>query len=377
MGYNLFPLHDSETAKLTPTAAYNWPDNRGTATAFPLSAFGLSAFFFTTIGHLFLGESTSRFLMMLAAGTVILNMTSFFFLRLIPTTPNYAAVASDDISTRSDSSTKLRKRSPSLIDPDAFDDDDNASRTSLDSVALPPGSHPGATASQDITGLALLRTIDFWALFLLLGLLAGVGLMTINNIGNDAGALWRYKNPETKRAFIRSREQMHVGILSLMSFAGRLASGAGSDVLIKRMHASRFWCLVVSGGVFVVAQVLALLVSDPNYLFLVSGLTGIGYGALFGVYPALVADTFGVAGLSLNWGFMIFAPVISGNIYNVVYGRIADANGGTTCAKGQACYVSAYWLTLLSSIAGVVGAMWCVRYEGRKKALRSRGGREA
>jgi len=126
-----------------------------------------------------------------------------------------------------------------------------------------------------------------------------------------------------------------------------------------------------------VAQALALLVSNPHYLFLVSGLTGLAYGALFGVYPALVADTFGVTGLSLNWGFMIFAPVLSGNVYNVVYGRVADRNGGPDCVKGMECYVSAYWLTLLSSVVGVVGAMWCVRYEGLKKARVGRGGREA
>jgi hypothetical protein len=44
----------------------------------------------------------------------------------------------------------------------------------------------------DITGLALLPTLDFWLLFILLGILTGVGLMTINNIGNDVS--WNCKN---------------------------------------------------------------------------------------------------------------------------------------------------------------------------------------
>lgn len=39
--------------------------------------------------------------------------------------------------------------------------------------------------STDITGFQLLRKSDFWLLFLMLGLLTGIGLMTINNIGND------------------------------------------------------------------------------------------------------------------------------------------------------------------------------------------------
>jgi hypothetical protein len=44
------------------------------------------------------------------------------------------------------------------------------------------GSH---SSRPDITGLQLLRTTDFYLLFLMLGLLTGIGLMTINNIGND------------------------------------------------------------------------------------------------------------------------------------------------------------------------------------------------
>jgi hypothetical protein len=37
----------------------------------------------------------------------------------------------------------------------------------------------------DISGFNLLPKPDFWLLFTLLGILTGIGLMTINNIGND------------------------------------------------------------------------------------------------------------------------------------------------------------------------------------------------
>lgn len=403
------------------SAAYNWPQHRGTATAFPLSGFGLSAFFFATLGHLFLGDSTSDFLLLLAAGTVVLNGVSFFFLRLIPTPPasTYHPVPGDSRSTYSGAaSTKLRKRASSLVDPSEFERTPSPflhashpvalHHTSVTSRSNTPQTAPANDADEhtailssrastvsdygrdefhkhqptlppsEITGLALLKHVEFWQLFGMLGLLAGVGLMTINNIGNDAGALWRAYAPGTDRSFIRSREQMHVGLLSLMSCAGRISSGIGSDVLIKRLHASRFWCLFFSATVFILAQLAALTVTNPNFLFLVSGLTGLGYGALFGVFPALTADAFGVSGMSLNWGFMIFAPVLTGNVYNVLYGRILDANtppgAGGECV-GHGCYVNAYWLTLASSILGAVGALWCVRYERMKKMRRLRGGR--
>lgn len=43
---------------------------------------------------------------------------------------------------------------------------------------------PGAASSTpsqrlEITGFAIVRMIEFWQLFIILGLLAGVGLMTI------------------------------------------------------------------------------------------------------------------------------------------------------------------------------------------------------
>ena len=41
----------------------------------------------------------------------------------------------------------------------------------------------------DISGFKLLPKPDFWLLFILLGILTGIGLMTINNIGNDVSQL--------------------------------------------------------------------------------------------------------------------------------------------------------------------------------------------
>ena len=46
------------------------------------------------------------------------------------------------------------------------------------------------------------------------------------------------------------------------------------------------------------------------------------YGFLYGVYPSLVAETFGVSGLSTNWGFVIIAPTFLSNFFNIIYGSI-------------------------------------------------------
>lgn len=172
---------------------------------------------------------------------------------------------------------------------------------------------------------------------------------------------------------------MHVSILSLGSFVGRLASGIGSDFVVKKLHSSRYWSIVASSSIFVIAQIAGLTVENPNYLFLLSTLTGLGYGALFGVYPALVADSFGAKGLGINWGAMTISPVISGNIFNTFYGHILDSHSGPVdghdrlCEDGKSCYSAAYSITLIASIIGAAWSLYCVWHEIRVKRLEKKG----
>jgi len=50
--------------------------------------------------------------------------------------------------------------------------------------------------------------------------------------------------------------------------------GIGSDVIVKRFHASRFWCLVFSSCLFTVAQICGVRIENPHVLGFLSGLTG-------------------------------------------------------------------------------------------------------
>ncbi|QIX01352.1 hypothetical protein AMS68_006869 [Peltaster fructicola] len=325
-------------------SATNFPSHRGTATAFPLSCFGLSALLFTTISAVVL-DDTSGLLLLLGIGTVSAVLVSTIFLRLITAT-GYGLLPSEEPRKDSDELERTTSR----------------------------GSWKDAE-DVNITGLALLRSSKFWQLLVLLGLLGGVGLMTINNIGNDARSLWHHYDDTASREAIQKRQLMHVGILSLMSFVGRLCSGIGSDWLVHH-RSTRLWTLVVSSAVFAAAQVVGLALENPNYLFWLSGLTGLGYGALFGVYPALVADAFGAAGMASNWGAMIFAPVLSGFLYNLVYGAVLDAHsvykgagrvGERVCDEGRQCYAAAYWVTLGSSVLGMAWVLWCIMAERSQK----------
>lgn len=145
--------------------------------------------------------------------------------------------------------------------------------------------------------------------------------------------------------------------------------GVGSDFLIKVLHANRVWCLVAASILFALAQLSAVLITNPNFLGLVSGFSGIAYGFLFGVFPSIVAETFGINGLSQNWGILTLAPAVSGNVFNLLYGRIYDSHsivnpgGQRVCNNGLDCYRASYLATLAASLVGLVLALWVIRCE--------------
>jgi hypothetical protein len=200
-------------------SALNWPHHRGTATGVPLAAFGLSAFFFSTFAQFVLPGSTGHFLMLLACGTFGLVFTSFFFLRVLPH-PHYTAVSSREAGmtdsqrlhrTRSEESKHHRER---IIDEEpgrsifvnvhslqgdilsqydagagsaggVMSEADETSSLMSKSTTSSPGDINQESSVKDhahrvdIRGLKMLPLLEFWQLFALMGILTGIGLMTI------------------------------------------------------------------------------------------------------------------------------------------------------------------------------------------------------
>ena len=141
--------------------------------------------------------------------------------------------------------------------------------------------------------------------------------------------------------------------------------------MVKKLNLSRFWCLFASSVLFTLTQLAGSAISDPHKLTIIAGLTGIAYGFLFGVFPSLTAHTFGIGGLSQNFGVMTLAPIFSGNIFNILYGTIydkhsvVDPTGVRDCPDGLGCYQSAYYMTFFSGVAGIVVCLGSIVHEKR------------
>lgn len=199
----------------------NYPNHRGTATSFPLAAFGLSAFFFSTISTIAFRGDTGKFLLLLALGTTLLVVVSSFFIRIVPPVGKYSSLPShapilngahesrtslrlcetSEIGTHHRRSNSIHSRefsataiaSPSDAGFPKTDPDETSSLVSKSAEASiisdnddddvleeEPISHLAAgSPNADIRGLSLLQCPEFWQLFMMMGLLAGIGLMTI------------------------------------------------------------------------------------------------------------------------------------------------------------------------------------------------------
>ncbi|PWZ02829.1 MFS general substrate transporter [Testicularia cyperi] len=227
--------------------------------------------------------------------------------------------------------------------------------------------------TTDISGRELFKQLDFFLIFFLMTLVSGAGLLLINNVGTITKTLWDYNHrndttllaatliprsslvdmagapaamvgPATAstesqmqtlklsaKSSVQQLQAHQVSAISLCNCAGRILIGLLSDYLVNRTGnaAKRVWLLIVVTTLAFSSQVLAATpdaIQTVDQLLSVSVLTGLAYGTLFGICPVLVFEWFGMAHFSQNYGFVSLSPVVAGNIFNLLFGRIYDSH---------------------------------------------------
>ncbi|QRV92856.1 major facilitator superfamily transporter [Ceratobasidium sp. AG-Ba] len=360
------------------------------------SAFGLSAFFFSFLAReLFPGRTTS-FLMVLVFGTTVPVLAGALVIKTPPSMVGRIRLPADDNETRVPGDEDLQARAGGE-DPEAVQDElrdvlRDGVRVPAEEVPLrsgdesvlygernpwasqaqtPAGQTPkssvGGPAEQDIHGLGLFKVVDFWIIFGIVGLLAGPGLMYINNVGSIVQALYaKNGDGEWNEGAVQAVQASQVGLLSVSSFVGRLGVGFIADYINHSHTVPRTSCLIVSSIFGIVAESMLARVETTAGLSAVSGVLGISYGTTFALFPALVLERFGLAHFAQNAGLMGIAAALFGNVFNYGFGRNFDAHsggspaGGATdagnmqCYNGRGCYVDAVYVALGSSCMGLV-----------------------
>lgn len=210
-----------------------------------------------------------------------------------------------------------------------------------------------------------------------------LGLLDINNVGSIAQALFAAGNPSYDHVESAKWQSMQVSIISIANCLGRIFSGVGADLVKNRLALPRTYCICAVGFLFVVSQTVATRVEDVQHLWVASALLGLAYGGIFGLYPTIVIEWFGLGHFSENWGCVSLAPMVGGNLFSLAFGRNLDAHAppdpsksetgeaslltraglpaGDQCFAGRDCYVSSLYLTIAScAVATALGfyAAW-------------------
>jgi hypothetical protein len=103
-------------------ATLNWPTHRGSATACPLAAFGLSAFFYTLIAGVAFPGDTSGLLMMLSLATSLVVLVSIPFLIVVDhkAGTGYAVLPTSERARRDSNVLHKTRSSSSKYEPSAL-----------------------------------------------------------------------------------------------------------------------------------------------------------------------------------------------------------------------------------------------------------------
>jgi OFA family oxalate/formate antiporter-like MFS transporter len=175
---------------------------------------------------------------------------------------------------------------------------------------------PAAASRRDLDWQEMLRTSQFYRLWLMFILSASAGLLIIGNISLIA----QDQTPKWDKAFIL------VMVVAIFNTCGRFLSGFVSD-RIGRTNTMILAFVLQAINMFVFVRY-----NTPALLLFGSAFTGLCYGTIFTLFPAATADFYGVRNLGVNYGSLFTAFGVAGVTGSVLGGRVRDVFGSYTYA---------------------------------------------
>lgn len=170
--------------------------------------------------------------------------------------------------------------------------------------------------------LEMVRTPQFYLLWLMYACGAGAGLMVIGKLAKIVEL-----QSGSKAGFIL------VALLAIGNASGRVVAGVLSDRIGR------------TNTMFLVFAVQALLMftlrlqSHLALLIVYSMLIGFNYGACLSLFPSVTKDYFGMENFGVNYGLVFTAWGAGGLILPILSGRIFDATGSFNRAYVVAGFV--------------------------------------
>jgi OFA family oxalate/formate antiporter-like MFS transporter len=216
---------------------------------------------------------------------------------------------------------------------------------------LPPGWTPSTTGAASTGGVSfsvgqMVRTYQYWILFLTFTVGALAGLMVIGIIklfGTDALTA---QGVEAARAMAITNTAMGL-FYALLNGIGRIAWGTISDKLGRK---NSIVLMSLFQGVIMIA--FFFLGRYEWGLYIGAALIGFNFGGNFALFPAATADLFGNKTVGVNYPFVFLAYGVGG-VFGPILGGIMGDNQAWMWAfvpAGIACLAAAAWTLALRPV---------------------------
>ncbi len=192
-----------------------------------------------------------------------------------------------------------------------------------------PVKSASKASAENFTAGELLRTSQFWMLWIMFVFGAGAGLMVIGNLkpfGVVSGL-----SPAVAGAA--------VGVLALFNGAGRIVWGTASDKIGRSKSMALMFTLQ---GIMMLA--LIQMGSTELLLTVAAAWVGFNFGGNFALFPSATADFFGTKNLGANYGLVFTSYGVAGIAGPILGGMVFDATGSYLWAfipSGVMCLIAA------------------------------------
>ncbi len=190
---------------------------------------------------------------------------------------------------------------------------------------LPPGYTPPvaadgstATATNDFNSAEMLRTPQYYFIFVIFAFGASAGLMSIGLMKLFPMVALKANGIDHVSASAIAGTAMAV-FFSLANGLGRIAWGAISDKLGRKQS---IIIMMATQGVFVI--LFQWMAGTPGLLYLGATLIGFNFGGNFSLFPTITADTFGAKFIGQNYGWVFLAYGFGGILGPIMGGYLGD-----------------------------------------------------
>lgn len=187
--------------------------------------------------------------------------------------------------------------------------------TWLKNPETPMGTTPGAKASPGISlsPSAMLKTREFYLLWLVYFIGAGAGLMVISSMNGMA------KKSMGEYAFLA------VIVLAIGNAAGRVVAGMVSDRIGRK--ATLLIVTLLQAGCMLLSIPVTHQGQYALFIVLLATMIGFNYGANLCLFPALIKDLYGLSHFGVNYGILFTSWGIGGFVLSRVQQMLKASSG--------------------------------------------------